>query len=104
MKADDIMKQAQQLQKKLKKQQEELAMRVYEASSGGGMVTARANGMGEVLSVVIDPEVVTKDDIAMLQDLVVAAVNEVLKRIHEDQQDEMAGMMGGLGLKIPGIS
>ncbi len=103
MKMNDIMKQAQQLQKKFQKQQEELASKEFEASSGGGMVTVKVNGRGEVLSVVMDPEVVNKDDLEMLQDLVVAAINEALKRMQEAQQDEMADMMGGLGLKLPGI-
>lgn len=103
MKMNDIMKQAQDLQKKLQKQQEELATREYEASSGGGMVTVRLNGKGEALSIKIDPEVVTKDDIEMLQDLIVAAVNEAHQRMLEAQQDEMSNLMGGMGLKIPGM-
>lgn len=103
MKMNQIMKQAQDLQKKLEKQQEALASREFEASSGGGMVTVRVNGKGEILAVTIDPEVVNKEDIGMLQDLVVAAVNEAAKRVAEAQQDEMSGMMGGLGLKIPGL-
>lgn len=103
MKMNDIMKQAQQLQKKLQQQQEELAGKEFEASVGGGMVTAKVNGKGEVLAVKIEPDVVNKDDIEMLQDLVVAAVNEALKRVQETQQNEMSGMMGGLGLKIPGL-
>ena|SRR3990167_7350696 len=103
MKMNQIMKQAQELQKKLAKQQEALASKEFEATSGGGMVTAKVNGKGELLSVKLDPEVVTKDDVEMLEDLVVAAVNEALKRVHEATQDEMAGMMGNLGLKIPGM-
>lgn len=103
MKMTEVLKQAHELQQKLKKQQDELATKEYEASSGGGMVVVRVNGKGEVLSVIIDPEVVSKDDVDMLQDLVVAAVNEALKRVQEEQKDTMADMMGGLGLKIPGI-
>lgn len=103
MKMNDIMKQAQELQKKLKKQQDELASKEFEASSGGGMVTCKVSGKSEVLEIKIDPEVVSKDDIDMLQDLVVAAVNEALNRVQEATQSEMAGMMGGLGLKIPGF-
>ncbi len=103
MKMNQIMKQAQELQKKLAKQQEELASKEFEASSGGGMVTAKVNGRGEVLGLAIDREVVNPEDVEMLQDLVVAAVNEALKRTQEAQQEEMAGMMGGLGLKIPGM-
>ena len=103
MKMNQIMKQAQELQKKLAKQQEALASKEFEATSGGGMVTAKVNGKGELLSVKLDPEGGTKDDVEMLEDLVVAAVNEALKRVHEATQDEMAGMMGNLGLKIPGM-
>lgn len=99
-----IMKQASQLQKKLKEQQEELASKEYEASSGGGMVTVRVNGKGEVLQAVIDPEVVSKDDVEMLQDLIVAAVNEALKRVQEAQQGTMMDAMGNMGIKIPGLS
>lgn len=98
-----IMKQAQELQKKLKQQQEELADKEFEASSGGGMVTAKVNGKGEMLDLKIDPEVVSKEDVEMLQDLVIAAVNEALGRVQEAQQGQMANMMGGMGLKIPGI-
>jgi DNA-binding YbaB/EbfC family protein len=103
MKMNDIMKQAQDLQKKLKKQQDELASKEFEASAGGGMVICKVSGKGEVLEVKIDPEVINKDDVDMLQDLVVAAVNEALSRVHEATQSEMANMMGGLGLKIPGF-
>ncbi len=103
MNMNQIMKQAQQLQKKLAEQQAELATKEFEASAGGGMVTARVNGKSEVLSIKLDPEVVNKDDVEMLQDLVMAAVNEALRRVQEAQQGEMAGMMGGLGLKIPGM-
>ncbi|MBX7149405.1 YbaB/EbfC family nucleoid-associated protein [bacterium] len=103
MNMNQILKQAQDLQKKLKKQQDELASKEFEASSGGGMVTARVTGKGDLLSVKLDPEVVSKDDIDMLQDLIVAAVNEALKKVGEAQQDGMAGMMGASGLKIPGM-
>ena len=103
MKVNDIMKQAGELQKKLKQQQDELAQKEYEAASGGGMVTAKVSGKGELLALTIDPEVVTQDDISMLQGLIVAAVNEALRRVTEAQQDEMASMMGSVGLKIPGF-
>ncbi len=103
MNMNQIMKQAQQLQKKMQKQQEELATREYEASAGGGMVTAKLNGKGELITIKIDPEVVSKDDVEMLQDLIVAAVTEANRRVQEDQQTEMAGMVNGLGLKLPGM-
>jgi DNA-binding YbaB/EbfC family protein len=97
------MKQAQELQKKLRQKQEELASKEFEASSGGGMVTAKINGKGELMAIKLDPEVVNKDDVEMLQDLVIVAVNEALRRVSEAQSDEMSGMMGGLGLKLPGM-
>lgn len=103
MKMNNIMKQAAELQKKLKEQQEELATKSFEASTGGGMVTAVVNGRGELLSVKIDREVVNPEDVEMLQDLLVSAVNQALGRVQEAQQDEMSNMMGGLGLKIPGM-
>lgn len=104
MKMNQILKQAQQLQKELKSKQDALADKVYEASSGGGMVTVQVNGKGQVLKVQIDPEVVVKEDVEMLEDLVVSAVNGALSRAQEAQQDEMSSMMGGLGLNIPGLS
>lgn len=103
MNMNQIMKQAQDLQRKLKKQQEELATKEFEASSGGGMVTTKVNGRCEVLKIVIDPEVVNKEDVEMLQDLVLASVNEALKRAQDAQQDQMSDAMGGLGLKMPGL-
>ncbi len=103
MNMNQIMKQAQELQKKLKQQQEELATKEFEATAGGGMVVARVNGKGELLSLKIEKEVVNPDDVEMLQDLIVASINEALKRVQEAQQGEMSSMMGGLGLKIPGM-
>jgi len=98
-----IMKQAQDFQKQLKKQQEELAGKEFEGTSGGGMVIAKVNGSAEVLSIKIDPEVIDKDEIEMLQDLIVAAVNQAMVRVQEAQQEGMSSMAGGLGLKIPGM-
>lgn len=103
MNMNQIMKQAQQMQKKLQKQQEELADQEFEAASGGGMVSVKVNGKGQLLDIKIDPEVVSKDDVDLLQDLVLAAVNEGLNRVQEMQQSQMANMMGGLGLKLPGM-
>ena len=100
---NNIMKQAADLQKKLKAQQEELGAKEFEASSGGGMVSAKVNGRGELLALTLDKEVVNPQDVDMLQDLIVAAVNQALARVQEAQQEEMSSMMGGLGLKIPGL-
>ena len=92
-----IMKQAQGLQAELAKKQEELAKKTFEASSGGGMVTAVVNGRHELLKLSIDPAVAGNSDVEMLQDLVIAAVNEAFKRSTEAMQSELSGMMGGLG-------
>jgi len=96
-----IMKQAQMMQQKMAHIQEELAQREVEASSGGGMVTARVNGKQQLLSIAIDQTVVDPDDIDMLQDLVVAAVNEAIGKSQEMAQEEMAKITGGLDL--PGL-
>ncbi|MDY6844461.1 MAG: YbaB/EbfC family nucleoid-associated protein [Thermodesulfobacteriota bacterium] len=96
-----IMKQAQKLQSQLQKMQEQLADKEVVASSGGGMVTAVANGKQEVVSIKIDPEVVDPNDIEMLQDLILAAVKEALKKSQEMVSEEMSKLTGGL--KIPGL-
>lgn len=103
MNIQQMMKQAQEMQKKLAKQQEELTKKEFEASSGGGMVTAKVNGGGALLSIKIDPAVVDKDDVEMLEDLVVAAVNESLKKVSEEAQGGMMGMMNQMGIKLPGM-
>jgi DNA-binding YbaB/EbfC family protein len=98
MNVNQIMKQAQQMQERLQKQMAD--MRV-EASSGGGMVTVVANGNKQIQSLKIDPEVVSKDDVEMLQDLIVAAINDVHRKADEELSRSMGGMMGGM--KIPGM-
>ncbi len=97
----NMLKQAQQLQVQMKKVQEELADKVVEASSGGGMVTVQANGRQEILFVKIDPEVLRQEDADMLQDLIVAAVNQAIKQSQEMMQAEMSKLTGGLA--IPGL-
>lgn len=101
MKINQIMKQAQEMQKKMQEHQDSLASQEFEAASGGGMVTAKVNGKGELLAIKLEPDVVSKDDIEMLQDLIVAAINEANTRVAEAQQAGMASMMGGM--KIPGL-
>jgi DNA-binding YbaB/EbfC family protein len=96
-----MMKQAQKMQAKILKIQEEMAERTVEASSGGGMVSVTANGKQEVLSIRIEREVVDPEDVEMLQDLVVAAVNEALKKAQEMVAEEMAKVTGGL--QLPGL-
>lgn len=98
-----LMKQAKEMQKQMAKQQEELARKEFEAASGGGMVTVKVNGAGSLLSVKIDPEVVSRDEVEMLEDLVLAAVNEALKKAHDEAQGNMMGMVGQMGLKLPGM-
>ena len=93
-----MMKQAQQMQDRLQKQMAELRV---EASAGGGMVTVVVNGAKQIQSLTIDPEVVSKDDVEMLQDLIVAAINDAHRKADEELQRQMGGMMGGL--KIPGM-
>lgn len=92
-----MLKQAQQMQQKL---QEEIAQIRVEASAGGGMVTVRMDGQKQVLGVKIDPEVA--GDVEMLQDMVMAAVNEAAKRVDEEAKQKMGGMLGGMGLP-PGL-
>lgn len=93
----NLMKQAQQMQAEMAKKQEELSKLTFEASSGGGMVTATVNGKHELLDLKIDPSIVSTDDIDMLQDLIIAAVNEGFKKSSEAAQGLFSGMMGGLG-------
>jgi DNA-binding YbaB/EbfC family protein len=96
-----LLKQAQKFQAKMAELQEELNQRTVEASAGGGMVTVVANGKQEVLSIVIDPEVVDPKDVEMLQDLILAAVNDALNRAKEMSNEEMGKLTQGMN--IPGM-
>ena len=98
----NMMKQAQKLQSKIFKLQEELAERTVETAVGGGMVKAVANGKQELLSIKIEPEVVDPNDVQMLEDLIAAAVNDVLKKSQEMVSEEMTKLTGGFN--IPGIT
>ena len=98
----NMMKQAQKLQSKIFKLQDQLADRTVETTVGGGMVKAVANGKQELLSIKIDPEVVDPNDVQMLEDLIVAAVNDVLKKAQEMVTEEMTKLTGGF--KIPGMT
>jgi len=98
-----MMKQAQKMQEKMMRIQEELATKTVEATSGGGMVTAVVNGRNELVALTIEKDVVDPDDIEMLQDLIVAAVNEGVRKAQEMAQEEMAKVTGGLNLNIPGL-
>jgi DNA-binding YbaB/EbfC family protein len=96
-----IMKQAQKMQERMLRMQEELAVKTVEATAGGGMITAVMNGKYELVSLKIEREVVDPEDIEMLQDLIVAAVNEGVRKSQEMAQEEMAKVTGGLN--IPGL-
>jgi DNA-binding YbaB/EbfC family protein len=98
MNIQQMMKQAQQMQEKLQKQMAE--MRV-EATAGGGMVTVVINGAKQLQSITIDPEAVSKEDVEMLQDLILAAMNDAHRKVDEQINQQMSGMMGGM--KIPGM-
>ena len=98
MNIQQMMKQAQQMQEKMQKQMAELRV---EGNAGGGMVAVTMNGAKQVLSLKIDPEAVSKDDVEMLQDLILAAINDAHRKADEEMQSQMGGMMGGL--KIPGL-
>ena len=97
----NMMKQAQQLQSKMLKMQEEMAEKTVETTSGGGMVKVVANGKQQILSIQIEKEVVDPEDIEMLQDLILSAVNEALTKSQEMVAAEMSKLTGGLN--IPGI-
>jgi hypothetical protein len=97
----NILKQAQQMHTKIAQLQEEMAGKIVEASSGGGMVNIVMNGKQEVLSIRIDPEVVNKEDMEMLQDLIAAAVNEAIRKSQEMMTEEMKKITGGLS--VPGL-
>ena len=98
MNMQQMMKQAQQMQERLQKQMAD--MRV-EATAGGGMVTVVVNGAKQLQSIKIDPEVVSKEDVEMLQDLIVAAVNDAQRKADEQLSQNMGGMIPGL--KLPGM-
>jgi DNA-binding YbaB/EbfC family protein len=95
MNIQQMMKQAQQMQDRIQKQMAELRI---EASAGGGMVGVVVNGSKQILSLKIDPEVVSKDDVEMLQDLIVAAVNDATRKVDEEMSQKMGGMMPGFKL------
>ena len=97
----NIMKQAQMMQQRMAKLQEEAAEKTAEASVGGGVVTAVVNGKNQLLSLAIKKEAVDPEDVEMLQDLVVSAVNEALKKVQAQMSEEMSRVTGGLN--IPGL-
>ena len=98
MNVQAMMQQAKQMQEQMQKQMAELRV---EATAGGGMVTVVVSGAKQLISIKIDPEVVSKDDVEMLQDLILAAINDAQRKVDDALQQQMGGMMGGL--KIPGL-
>jgi DNA-binding YbaB/EbfC family protein len=98
----DLMKQAQKLQSRMMELQEELADKTVEATAGGGMVTVVLNGKQELISLKIDPEVVDRQEVEILQDLIIAAVNEGIRRAQQIWAEEMKGLTGGM--TIPGLT
>ncbi|MDD5603510.1 MAG: YbaB/EbfC family nucleoid-associated protein [Eubacteriales bacterium] len=98
----NIMKQAQKMQKDMQKLQEEMEQKTVEAVVGGGAVTVRASGKKEITEIIIKPEAVDPDDVEMLQDLIMAAVNEALRKADEMATGEMSKITGGLG-GMPGL-
>ena len=98
MNIQQMMKQAQQMQERLKKQMDDLRV---EATAGGGMVTVVVNGNKQVQSLKIDPEVISKEDVEMLQDLILAAINDAQRKAEEELNKSMGGLMGGM--KLPGM-
>ena len=93
-----MMKQAQKMQQEMLRMQEEMERKTYTATAGGGMVKAEVSGKNEVVSLEINPEAVDPDDVEMLQDMVIAAVNEALRTAETDRNSQMARMTGGLNL------
>ena len=98
---NQILKQAQKMQENMQKMQEELEAKVVETSVGGGAVTVKINGKKEIFDINIKPEVVDPDDIEMLQDLIMSAVNEAIRSIDEMQSSQMSKVTGGMN--IPGL-
>ena len=98
MNIQQMMRQAQQMQERLQKQMADLRV---EATAGGGMVTVVMSGTKQVHALKIDPEVVSKDDVEMLQDLILAAINDANRKADEAMSQQLGGMMGGL--KLPGM-
>jgi nucleoid-associated protein EbfC len=98
MDMNELLKQAQQMQAEMERLQKEAAAETVEASAGGGMVTAKANGVREIVSISIKPEAIDASDPEMLEDTIVAAVNEALRASDRMLQAKLGGLMGGLGL------
>jgi len=98
MNIQKMMKQAQQMQEQMQRQMADLRI---DATAGGGMVSVTVNGLKQIMALKIDPEVVSKDDVEMLQDLILAAINDANRKADDAMSNQLGGMMGGL--KLPGV-
>lgn len=98
---NNLMKQAQKMQKQMEDMQKEMETAEFEAAAGGGAVSVKINGKKEILGISIKPEVVDPDDVEMLEDLVLSAVNEALRKVDEETSNKMGKLTGGLN--IPGL-
>ncbi len=94
---NNLMKQAQRMQRQMEEKQKEIEDKEWEASAGGGAVTVKVSGKKELTAITLSPEVVDPDDIEMLQDLIIAAANEALRKMEEEQNEVMNSLAGGLG-------
>jgi len=105
MDMDKLMQQVGQMQEQMQKAQDELANETVEASAGGGMITVVANGAGEIKQIKIDPKAIDPDDPEMLEDMIVAAVNEAVRSAHSLMESKLGGLAGGAlgGLGLPGL-
>jgi len=101
-----LLQQAQQMQAQMEQAQEELAHETVEASAGGGMVTVKATGAGDLVEIKIDPKAIDPDDPEMLADMVLAAVNEAMRSAHSLAESKLGGLAGGAlgGLGLPGMT
>ncbi|MDO5755412.1 MAG: YbaB/EbfC family nucleoid-associated protein [Tissierellia bacterium] len=98
---NNMMKQMQKMQRELEKSQQEMEERIFTASAGGGSIEIKANGKNEILEVKIDPDVVDSEDMEMLEDLILVAVNDVLNKIEDENQKQVGKLTGGMN--IPGL-
>ena len=105
MDMNKLMQQMGQMQEEMQKAQDELANETVEATAGGGMITVVANGAGEIKQIKIDPQAIDPDDPEMLEDMIVAAVNEAIRSAHSLMESKLGGLAGGAlgGLGLPGL-
>ena len=100
---NNLMKQAQRMQRQMEEQQKELEEKEVEAAAGGGAVKVKVSGKKEIVAVTIDPEVVDPEDVEMLEDLIVAALNEALEKVDAESSSAMSKLTGGMGGGMPGL-